>query len=204
MKAIVLILFAILSSQANAQIWPARTIPLHLAEQAVGAAREKYPKKKQSRYEFIDGYCEAFLDSWRHASFGGVVDRGPSRDPRGQGYKAGKAAQKDADDNMITPADFGYQLRELTGVYQGRFEHSEFVEASSGTRYHVNMGSVKSVPAGKLTVKAWVSPVSTLGYGHFNQWKQEIILQKVVKLEREKQTPNPSSQPTRDEVEASP
>jgi hypothetical protein len=169
-----------------AQTWPAKTIPLHLAEDAVIAAQNEYPEDKQSRYGFIDSYCMAFLYSLRFGDQNTNVHLGYSDDARQKGYNAGiNALREGSIGTSITPADFGYLIKDLEGEYHGGFEKSEFVVSTTGERYHLNKGNEKRIPAGNIKIRAYVSPESSLGYGHFNGWKREIIVIQVLDSENE-------------------
>jgi hypothetical protein len=183
MNTIILILSAvmILHTVSHAQIRPARTIPLHLAEDAVITAQKEFPDDKQSRYGFIDSYCQAFLDSWRYGDRFNNLQRGASSDSLEKGYTAGrKALREENKASFISPSDFGYLIQDLEGEYTGRFERSEFIANKTGERFHVNLGNEKRLPAGNTKIRAYVSPETALGFGHFNGWKREIIVIKVL------------------------
>ena len=179
MRTVAILLLSILAPPLFGQIWPARVVPLHLAEPAVDESLKAFPEDRQARYMFVAGFCEAFLDSWRYASRLQDFHRNFSEEPWGQGYKAGKVAREKLEIS-VSPADFGYTLEVLTGTFRVGFETSEFVVSASERRFHTNLGLEDSIPETEVTVRAWVSPKSSLGYGHFNQWNQEIILTEVL------------------------
>jgi len=170
-------LFFLSSVAANAQIRPERTIPLHLAEDAVLAAQKEFPDDKQSRYGFIDAYGMAFLDAWRFGERRDDVQRGFSNAALEKGYAAGKKALNEGAPGFSTsPADFGYLIKELEGQYEHGSERSEFIDRATGERFHLNLGNETRLPDGPIRMRAYASPESTLGYGHFGQWKREAIL----------------------------
>ena len=128
-------LFFLSSVAANAQIRPERTIPLHLAEDAVLAAQKEFPDDKQSRYGFIDAYGMAFLDAWRFGERRDDVQRGFSNAALEKGYAAGKKALNEGAPGFSTsPADFGYLIKELEGQYEHGSERSEFIDRATGER----------------------------------------------------------------------
>ena len=166
---------------SHAQIWPARTIPLHLAEDAVLSAQKEFPDDKQSRYGYIDSYCQAYLDSWRYGYRFNNLQRGASSDALEKGYNAGrKALREEGQASFVSPTDFGYLIQDLEGEYTRRSERSEFIAGKTGERFHLNMGNEKILPTGKMKIRAYVSPETSLGFGHFGGWKREIILIKVL------------------------
>jgi len=164
---------------------PARTIPVELAEPSANAAMVAFPDDRNSRLTFMFSFCEAFLDQWRH-----IASPHPQTIPRGdkspydQGYNAGlRALAGDLKKNDISPSDFGYILKTIEGTYKGEFESSEFQIDKTGERFHTNFGFVTGLPEGKVRINVWMSPETELGFGHFNQWKREII---IVEIEKNK------------------
>lgn len=177
-----LLLLALCASRAQAH--PERMIPLVLAEPAVQAALEAFPESRESRYGFIDGYCEAFLDHWRHCAriSAGRFRKSFTNAPRTCGYAEGNEALPDQmKKTHVTPLDFGYTLQTLTGTFTQGFEKKQFTVAATNEKIWLSRGLLRSLPADReITISAFVSPLSRLGFGHMNQWKRELIVVKRV------------------------
>jgi hypothetical protein len=151
------------------------TIPTTLAEPAANAAMAAFPNDRNKRLIFMSSFCEAFLDQWRHIASPQTIARG-DQSPYDQGYNAGlRALAGDLKQNDVTPSDFGYLNKTIEGTYNGDIESSEFIE-ETGERFHTNFGFITRLPAGKVRINVWMSPDTVLGFGHFNQWKREIII----------------------------
>ena len=195
----VLGLIVLSSVAARAPIRPERTIPLHLAEDAVLAAQKEFPDDKQSRYGFIDAYGMAYLDAWRFGERREDVQRGFPNAALEKGYAAGKKALNEGAPGFSTsPADFGYLIRELEGECTYGSEKSEFVVRATGEHFHLNPGHETRLPAGPIRIRAYVSPETALGFGHFGQWKREIIVIKVLDPNEDEGAPADAGSPSRD------
>ena len=187
MRCLLLIAFLLGHGSLHAQ---SNTIPLALAESAVKQAMVAFPDNEKSRRSFMYAFCEAWLDQWRCMARTSEFPRTTSRDQgytepsRKLGYEAGlKAVTRDFSDSNISPSDFGYVLKSIEGTYRGRFESSEFEIDATGERFHTNFGFVTELPNGKVRINVWMSPETEHGFGHFNQWKREII---IVEIEKNK------------------
>ena len=164
----------------HAQISPERTIPLALAEPAAKKAMMAFPDNKNERLYFMYAFCEAFLDQWRFMAHPHTVIWGDEKSSGSQGYKAGVAALSgELKDARITPSDFGYVIKSIEGTYKGGSESSEFLIDATGERFHTNLGFIEKLPSGKVRINVWMSPETQLGFGHFNQWKREIIINQI-------------------------
>lgn len=176
-QLIVFVIVTFFIGSAHARSWSTRPIPAYLAEPAVLAAQSVFPDDKAAREHFIGAYCEAFLDVWRYGKRIDKVGRAFSAEAYDHGYRVGlKASREDLSYAVISPADFGYVLKTLKGLYKADFEKSEFVVADIDERFHLHHGRVEHFPSGEYEITAWVSPESSLGFGHFGQWKREIIV----------------------------
>ncbi|CAM2767870.1 hypothetical protein [Rariglobus hedericola] len=161
-----------------AQAFPPRPpIPSVLVEPALAAAKAAFPDDKEKRLNYISGYCEAFLDNFRYGSRIQNVYRNSDdvwNSGRNSGLKAFPEIQKNS---YISPMDFGYTLQTLTGTYVTGFETGHFLLSETKEKVEIFLGAVDSLPADReIRIKAFVSPESIIGVGHFNAYRRSIIV----------------------------
>jgi hypothetical protein len=154
----------------------AQTIPVALAESASKQAMMAFPDSKEDRIVFMQSFCEPFLDQWRYMARPVEILHGDAKTPYARGYKAGLKALAGNPQLSVDPGEFGYVFKTIEGTYNGGFELSEFVVDGTGERFHTNSGMLAKLPEGKVRLNVWMSPETVRGFGHFNQWKREIIL----------------------------
>jgi|GEM_PF-6701915 len=160
------------------------TIPLVLAERAVEKALKDYPSDKEARLTFIETYCRAFLDEWRFGTMSHTTVSFSDKIAQ-SAYAAGVEDRiKLRGEFNVSPSDYGYTIKTITGFYSGGFEVSELIEEPTKEKFHVNFGDVEGLPQGVVRVQAWVSPEHHIGFGHDALWKREIILIKHLKEEQ--------------------
>ena len=157
-------------------------IPSAIAEEAVVSSLEAYPSNEASRRAFVRAYAQAFLDYQRRGERLALTTTRHGDEPSQKGYDTAKSRILEGrGDLWLSPAEFGYSQIEVIGQFRRLFEISEFV-TSDGEKLHLNLGFLKDIPEQQeLRLKAWLSPRSALGFGHFNQWQQELIAIEIIK-----------------------
>lgn len=151
-------------------------IPSLIAEEAVLASVDAFPKEADERRNFVRAYTQAFLDFQRHGERFAKMTVKHGNPAAQTGYDTAKVRILERNGSLwVSPAEFGYSQTTVDGKYRRSFEVSEFV-TSDGTKLHMNLGFLQELPQDThVRLKAWLSPKNARGFGHFNQWKQELI-----------------------------
>lgn len=157
-------------------------LPSEIAEDAVLSSVNAFPKDANERRGFLRAYTQAFLDFQRHGErFANITVK--HGNPAAQnGYDTARKKILERDGSLwISPAEFGYSHTIVDGECKSSFEVSEFV-TTDGTKLHLNLGFVNELPQDTpIRLKAWLSPKDAMGFGHFNQWNQELIAIEILK-----------------------
>lgn len=151
-------------------------IPPGIAEEAVLSSVDAYPRDADERRHFLRAYTQAFLDFQRHGDHFAKITVKHGNPAAQNGYDTAKKRILDRNGKLwISPAEFGYSQATIEGKYKRSFEVSEFV-TTEGTKLHLNLGFLPELPQDTpIRLKTWLSPKDAIGFGHFNQWNQEVI-----------------------------
>lgn len=136
-------------------------------------------------------YQRCFSDAIEHRieNTGSTMDRGDNTTPCGKGNDDGHHYFDLNRDKFkgITLEDYGYRYIETEGRYVAGFELSEFTDNKTGDKWWLKKIEGLKMPyligpePIKMKIRGYLSPKALAGYGHFNGWDREIIIDYVEK-----------------------
>jgi hypothetical protein len=179
------------------------TAPEKLKEQAVPLARQKY-RSVEKQEKFISSYYDGYESGLK--CFHGTYSSGNGREPRDQGFQAGRAAaiaDIKAGSLKVTLKDFGYAYIERKGKLKLEFENSEFLPEDSDARWWLvnNPGVGKRyyiLKKGEFSPRSfyvyahfrgYLSPNRGIGVGHMGRYDREFVVTEIVDMRKIEERP---------------